>query len=271
VFHAKSFSDFQEVKAFYKNFPNLDRTFFSSMVTSHKASLQDSIRRLSIVAGREGAQLSWRIKDMDSLKDKILKRIKDAEETGNEYTLNELHDVLGFRMTLPFSSDLLKLKSPEDWAQVLNLPVDSIVEVEEKGTDRHVKKGRYYTAIHLAIRKPEGGRFELQVMSEAMAIWSSWDHSHVMKPTEIIANQARLNLYSKDWAQIIHDLTPLSSRSERATFLLATAAKFGLRHIDTSAKTFVIDLNNAIKRELSLNEDQGFSPTQLEALAKTLH
>jgi hypothetical protein len=268
--HSKYFSTLDEVKAFYKNLPGLDRTFFSSLIASQKASMYESISMLTSAASREGAHLSWRLKEMESLKDKILKRIQDLEKIGAAYTLDMLHDALGIRMTVPFSSDLLRIKTKEAWAQALNLPIELIVEVEEKGNNKDIMKGRYYTATHIAIRGSNGHTFELQVMSRAMEIWSDWDHPNVMKPKVIAFNQDRLKIYSVDWAQIIHDLTPFSSRQERASALLATAAKFGLRHTYTSAKAFIVDLNNAIKRELGLSVDQGFSPAQLDELARTL-
>ena len=268
IFHSKHFSNWDEVRSFYNALPPHDRTLLSSRISASKVSLPDYVARLLKLAQAEGGELSYGIKDMNSLKHKILDRIELNRKNNEDFTLDDLNDIARARITLPISSHLLKLTTKEDWAHVLGVSESMILSVDVKGGPRSIQKNNYYTAVHVALQGAGRQTFELQIMSKAMAIWHKWDHQHVYKSQAAQSGKNNFKLYSIDWAKIIHSLSGQPSSSQRRRTLESIAGNYGLPPF-SDALELVVNLDQAIKKELRMKAEDGFSQSELYDLANS--
>ena len=272
LFRTFYFKTWSQVEEFYKRVSDEERHFISTMIAQAQRSSVRAHAKLASVAKHEGAELTYRLKGLASLKEKIVDRIDHfPKETGREFSLMDLADVMGFRMVTSFSSKLLKLQTKSEWAQVLDLPESSILEIEFKGTEEHVLNGRFYTATHLKVRGEDRQVFELQVMTRAMEIWHKWDHPNVYKSHfgENPADVKNLKSYSAAWAKLIHDLTPYADRRARAQALSELAESYGLRFYSGFRET-IAALDQVFRARWSIDTGRGFSKDELRKLIEAL-
>lgn len=271
VFRAREFSTWEEVQSFYNSLPRHDRMVLSSRISASKISLPDYVARLLRVAQAAGGELSYGIKDLTSLKHKILDRIQSYQKNGYEFTLADLSDISRGRISLPFSSPLLSLTTAGEWAKALSIRESSIVGIDIKNGPESTRMNNYYTAVHLTIRGAGGQNFELQIMSKAMAVWHGWDHENVYKSKAAQNGQNNFKLYSIDWGRIIHRLANTASIEDRRERLQALATNYGIMPSSSNnQRSLVTSLDQAIKKELRLKSDEGFSSAELSQLADAL-
>ncbi len=275
AFYLKEFSTLVEAENFYRRLPNLNKHLLTDMirekkVLSKRIDLEKFMPALYKLAIEEKGQLFERVKELQSLKEKIADRINSFQQDGKTYRLSDVADTLGYRLTLPFSSRLLKFRSAAEWAQALKLPVSSILEVEIKGSEKDIQKGKYYSAVHLTVQSPQGETLEIQVMSKAMAVWHKWDHTNVYKARLSADEINSLKPYSRNWARLIYDVSQSPSRAERRTKLRAVAAELGAdEHEDFFS--LVLQIDKALRAQSGVPASKGFPVSQLQVLAEALH
>lgn len=182
-----------------------DKEFISDLLWRAHSKHAEIIEHFKPLAINNRAEFRTRVKDIQSLRRKIIDRSKSYQSASKVFSVEELNDLIGIRFTLPEGSPLLNLKGDAAFfAKELNLSLDQITEVEVKGGKEDQKKGKYYQAIHLAIRIDAETRLELQLMSKAMYLWHVWDHPTVYKSksTDVVYNE-KLKKYSQTWVRII--------------------------------------------------------------------
>jgi ppGpp synthetase/RelA/SpoT-type nucleotidyltranferase len=265
------FSTWSQVENFYRGISYSEKHFLTNLMTRAQMSLRRNYLHLDSIAKSEGVELRYRLKDLSSIKEKIVDRILNfPKEKGRGFKVQDLIDVMGFRLILPMNSPLLHLSGKAEWARVLKLPEGSIVDIRQKGSEEDTAKGRYYTAIHLEVRGADGQVFEIQVMSKAMAVWHKWDHPLVYKGREADPHYSSLEAYSAAWAKVIHDLTPFSERSARSLALAEIAASNGVLFYSGFSEV-VPALDRAFRERWSLTENQGLSQDEIQSLGRALN
>jgi ppGpp synthetase/RelA/SpoT-type nucleotidyltranferase len=255
VFRIKKFSEWKEVNDFYKKIPMSDRKILSRISVSRQTSFSSLLNTLISFSKSEKADLKYRFKEIDSLKEKIFDRVESFNRKGLDYTLSDLSDVVGFRITTSQNSRLLKLSSKKEWASVLGIAEGRIIEVEVKGSSADYQLGRFYTAVHLNILGSNGENFELQIMSKPMVLWHKWDHENVYKPK--VNDQKKLfklKQYSVAWAQFILGL------NQSDNFVI----------LDKSKKDSVLEFDSYLRKKNSLSSNEGFSREMLYELQQSL-
>ncbi len=206
---------------------------FEGVNTPEKQIAQDSlnkyvkqfggiVRYFRAVSKDKSAQLKARIKNIDSLRNKIIDRAKEYLSDGKVFHTDLLTDYIGLRMVFDQGADILKpLQNQEAYSKAelieyytKELGLSDTVKIKDvdlKGGADSVKKKRYYRAVHLTI---EFGRtpFELQLMSKSMAVWHMWDHPHVYKnPTTDAHYKDSLTVYSRFWVRMIRLLEDMQT------------------------------------------------------------
>lgn len=196
----------------------------SSAPEAHRKKIEDSlnevadhyqsiIEKLKAIAVYHRTQLQFRMKDPESIRNKIFDRAQSYQEQGRIFQIQDLHDIAGGRLIVDRGSPLYSMSnSKKHWAQLLKIPQNRIIEIEIKGNPEEQAKGKHYRAVHLIIAHESGVRFELQVLTKAIKHWHKWDHAHVYKNTTSDKQYLeRLKSYSVNWVQIIRLLEDLKS------------------------------------------------------------
>lgn len=204
-FEFKEARSWGEVESSLDKLDPQQKDFISDLLWQAHSTHTDVINHFKPLAIQNHAAFRTRVKDIASLRRKIIDRAKSYSEQNKVFKSEELNDIIGVRFTLPEGSELLNFNGDKYFfAKHLNLKPEHIVEVEVKGDQQDQKKGRFYRAIHLALRLDQGTRVEVQLMSKAMYLWHSWDHPVVYKSK--ITDQdykQRLKVYSQTWVRII--------------------------------------------------------------------
>lgn len=221
-FEHKIVNSWVEVTRLFEQVPTEHKERVRRLLWSAERKREQLIEHFKPLAEKYRAQFKVRIKDINSLRRKIL----DKAASGS-FSLDELNDLLGVRLVVPADSELVNYESAlreysrlnhlevqtealkekilkYHFADLFHLEKKSIIEVEIKGTHKEMEKGRYYRAIHLALRPDNETRVEVQIMTEGMQLWHSWDHPKVYKGK--IANveyKERLKKYSQSWVSMI--------------------------------------------------------------------
>jgi ppGpp synthetase/RelA/SpoT-type nucleotidyltranferase len=199
----------------------------SSVPEAHRKKIEDSlnevadhyqsiIEKLKAIAIAHHTQLQFRMKDPESIRNKIIDRAQSYQRQGRIFQLQDLHDIAGARLVVDRGSALYSMsQSKKHWAQLLKIPQNQILKIEIKGNSEDQAKGKYYRAVHLIIAHESGVRFELQVLTKAIKHWHRWDHGHVYKNTSSDkAYLEKLKNYSVSWVKIIRLLEDLKSNPE---------------------------------------------------------
>ncbi|NUM59139.1 MAG: hypothetical protein HUU56_10935 [Bdellovibrionaceae bacterium] len=221
-FEHKIVNSWGEVTRLFEQVPVEHRERVRKLLWFAEKKREQLIEHFKPIAEKYRAQFKVRIKDINSLRRKIL----DKSASGN-FSLNELNDLLGVRLVVPADSELVNYESvlrayselnnskvqtealtekilKDHFSKVFHLEKKSIIEVEIKGTLKEMEKGRYYRAIHLALRPDNETRVEVQIMTEGMQLWHSWDHPKVYKgKIADVEYKERLKKYSQSWVSII--------------------------------------------------------------------
>jgi ppGpp synthetase/RelA/SpoT-type nucleotidyltranferase len=179
---------------------------------------EDVIEKLKPIAIEYHAQFKFRLKDPNSLRNKIIERAKKyPEDFGRLFKISDLHDVVGARLIVKVGNPLHRFdESKEVWAKLLKIKPSQILEVEVKGKKEECQGGKCYRAVHLAIELSRGVRFELQIHSRAVSHWHGWDHKTVYKNPKLEGEAKKQHrAYSQAWIKTITLLEDI--RSGRAT------------------------------------------------------
>lgn len=179
---------------------------YLNQVASHYSKVVDALKPLAL---KHQALLKFRLKDQDSLRNKIKARAQEYPSSfGRLFHLSDLHDLIGARIIVQTGSPLHRFTDKaEFWAEKLNIQPEQILEVEIKGKEKDCQKGKCYRAAHLVIQLFEGVRFELQIHSKVMNYWHRWDHKNVYKNTQVTNDERnRLKQYSLAWVKTIRAL-----------------------------------------------------------------
>lgn len=224
-FEYKKIKSWADVVESFSDISSEKKDIIKNLLWHSENRHEDIVNHFKPIAVQYKAEFRTRIKNIDSLRRKIMDRAAAVAKENQHYELNELNDLIGIRFTLPQDSILLRFKTSssankeivereekEFFAKSLGLEPSQILEVEHKGEASDIAKGRYYRAIHLAIRPDNETRIELQLMSKAMYIWHSWDHPTVYKSKISDPEyKARLKKYSQTWVRLISSLEDLAA------------------------------------------------------------
>lgn len=194
-----------EVEKSLENLETEQKEFISDLLWRAHGKHSEVVEHFKPIAIQNRAELRTRVKDVHSLRRKIIDRSKSFQSASKVFSIEELNDLIGIRFTLPEGANLLNFKGDvEFFAKQLNLSTKQIVEVEIKGNSEDQKKGKFYRAIHLALRPDSETRVEVQLMSKAMYLWHSWDHPTVYKSKSADGvYREKLKKYSQAWVRII--------------------------------------------------------------------
>jgi ppGpp synthetase/RelA/SpoT-type nucleotidyltranferase len=167
---------------------------------------ENVIEKLKPIAIEHRAQFKFRLKDPDSLRNKIIERAKEFPESfGRLFKISDLHDVVGTRLIVKAGNPLHRFdESKNVWAKLLRIKPEQILEVEIKGKKEDCIRGKCYRAVHLAIELSRGVRFELQIQSRAVSHWHTWDHRTVYKNPKLSGDEKKqYREYSQAWMKTI--------------------------------------------------------------------
>lgn len=204
-FEYKQAQSWLEVERSLDKLEPQQKDFVTDLLWQAHGRHSDVIDHFKPLAIENRAEFRTRIKDIASLRRKIIDRAKSYQNRDQIFSPQNLNDIIGIRFTLPEGAELLNFKGDVDFfAKRLNLDPKQILEVEIKGGVEEQQKGRFYRAIHLAVQIDTNTRVELQLMSKAMYLWHSWDHPIVYKSkiTDDLYKD-KLKRYSQTWVRII--------------------------------------------------------------------
>lgn len=204
-FEYKQAQSWLEVERSLEKLEPQQKDFVTDLLWQAHGRHSDVIDHFKPVAIANRAEFRTRIKDIASLRRKIIDRAKSYQSRDRIFSTQDLNDIIGIRFTLPEGSELLNFKGDTAFfAKHLNLNPNQILEVEIKGGAEEQQKGRFYRAIHLTVQMDGNTRVEVQLMSKAMYLWHSWDHPIVYKSkmTDILYKE-KLKQYSQTWVRII--------------------------------------------------------------------
>jgi len=213
-FEYKLVSNWRQVEESFEGISFADRGFVKIKLDEYVKGFRNVAHYFSIVAKNHGAGLKTRIKDIHSLRNKIIDRAKAYLEMGKVFTFERLDDFIGVRLMLNPDSELLAQGDPESpevrrrFAKQLGFANSSAIEkIEFKGGSDDQAKERYYRATHITVRMPDGIPVEVQLMSKSTAIWHQWDHPKVYKATTTNPwDKSKLKYYSTFWIRIINTI-----------------------------------------------------------------
>lgn len=206
----------KELSEYLKIAPPHEKRLVRDLIERASRSFQEILKDFEKIAVQHGAKQSGRLKQESSLIKKIFDRFISYKSKALPYTLNQLNDLIGLRWALPQKNSLLKIDSAfndgryiqhskEDWAQMLGVRPSQILEIVYKGqTQEELQKGKFYRAVHLVLQVRLEVKVELQLKTELMSLWDSWEHDLIYKsPFENEDQKKRVRTYTQNWAQLI--------------------------------------------------------------------
>lgn len=178
------------------------------------------VKNFGKIADTFNAKQSARLKEKASLINKIFQRYTLYKNRGDNYSLKHINDLIGIRWTLPSKNNLLVVqpsansqpasgryiqRTPQEWAKVLGIRARNILEIVEKGqSPEELLAGKFYRATHLIIQYDFNLRIEIQIKTELMSLWDSWEHDLIYKPqTNDPIQLSKIKIYTQRWAQMI--------------------------------------------------------------------
>lgn len=203
------------VKKAFEDVASSEKQIVYSRLSSSTHEFQNVVRYFQAIAKTFKAKMKARIKDITSLRNKLINRAKTQAKQGKWLSFDQVDDFIGVRFVLDAKSTLLaplqtpELFTPESikefFAKHLKLDaVDMISSVELKGGAEDSANNKFYRAIHITLKFPEDTPVELQLMTESMAAWHSWDHPRVYKAKTKDPDYLRsLQIYSRFWVKMI--------------------------------------------------------------------
>lgn len=206
----------KELPEYLKNAPPHEKRIVRDLIERASRSFQEVLQEFEKLALHYGAKQSGRLKQEHSLIKKIFDRFISYKSKALPYTLNQLNDLIGIRWALPQTNPLLKLDSrfddgryiqhsKEDWAKMLGVRPSQILEIVYKGqTKEELKKGKFYRAVHIVLQVRLEAKVELQLKTQLMSLWDSWEHDLIYKsPFENEQQKKNVRTYTQRWAQLI--------------------------------------------------------------------
>jgi ppGpp synthetase/RelA/SpoT-type nucleotidyltranferase len=178
------------------------------------------VKNFGKIADAFNAKQSARLKEKSSLINKIFQRYTLYKNRGDNYSLKHINDLIGIRWTLPSKNNLLVVqpssgsqqasgryiqRSKQEWAKILGVRSRNILEIVEKGqSPEELLAGKFYRATHLIIQYDFNLRIEIQIKTELMSLWDSWEHDLIYKPqTNDPTQLSKIKIYTQRWAQMI--------------------------------------------------------------------
>ncbi|GEM_PF-3077707 len=245
AFEYKKVSNWQQVEESFDGVSIFYRHIATTKMDQYVSGFNDITHFFKAVARRQRATMKARIKDLTSLKNKIIDRARAYAAEGKAFTFERLDDFIGVRLMLNHDSKLLaKIKdlrteaTPELYAYFarelgFGEDVSAITKIDFKGDFPDIEKGKFYKAAHVTVRMPDGIPVEVQLMSKNTAIWHQWDHPTVYKSEHALGlEKKKLKLYSQFWIRLINTLEDLKSGSATADHVKALLREYGLTYRD---------------------------------------
>tara|TARA_B110001454_G_scaffold219136_1_gene250326 strand:+ start:62817 stop:63938 length:1122 start_codon:yes stop_codon:yes gene_type:complete len=234
-FEYKLVSDWKHVEESFEGININDRGFAKAKLDEYVKGFRNITRHFSTIARIYGASMKTRIKDIQSLRNKIIDRAKDYTLEGKIFTFERLDDFIGVRLMLEPDSELLVPGNPQSpdvrrrFRNQLGFGNDQAIEkIEFKGGIEDQQKERFYRAVHVTVRMPDGIPVEVQLMSKSTAIWHQWDHPKVYKAkTGNPGERAKLKYYSTFWIRLINTLEDNRGAFEQAHEIWALLELYG--------------------------------------------
>lgn len=261
----------KEVKALLKEKSPEMEAYVDELFEKAQDYYKDILKVLRPVAHQFGAKLEYRIKDAESLREKIIDRARAYHEQGKIFSPDDLYDLIGTRLIVPTNSHLLALgSSREVWAKYLNLKPEQIVDIEMKGRQEECAKGRCYRATHVAVLHESGVRWEIQVMSRNMNYWAKWDHPTVYKREGVLpVYRERLKLYSRFWVKLIRALEDNRILQKSSDKVESVLNELDIE-IDIHSRDWLTKLDLILQSKIGIRSEDGFliylGPTALSEL-----
>jgi len=123
---------------------------------------------------------------------------------GNK-TLEELHDVIGFRFTCQTVNDTLRMKQTLDDDETEFIITETVCYGMCPGHGKYRDTG--YRRIHLILLIRDGDKFtELQIGTPYTDMWTNWNHDFIYKGPAGIKNDADVRNYSLTTAEYFWQL-----------------------------------------------------------------
>lgn len=268
----KKLREWSEVVTAFSDVTAAERFVAQNKMIQYVEKVTTITRFFKNLARRKNASMSMRLKELESLRDKIIEKIKSGR-AGNFFEFDSIDDFLGFRFLVNRSSELLepsqiKLDLPQDqlasfYAEKLGIRTEDILDVGIKGNDAYEKRmKKFYRAVHLAVLV-EGVPVELQIMTRSMAQWHFWDHPRVYKAKSTDkAYVAQLKYYSEFWVRFIRtieDATPdQNGRGDINEFLgnygLRITKEFDMHNLESSLE----NIDAYMAEKLGVQENDRF-------------
>ena len=212
-------------KKFFKTYNNEDAFYQSGLSWNAIAEIEkdyrDKLPKLQLIAAEYVNKISiipevhsvrFRIKDVEHLLEKIIRKAVEYEETGIEFNKDtymvEITDVIGIRALYVFKSDYLPLHKSIITNYKRNFCEKPQVKLRE-GDDKKIYKGLKnvefqsdvdYRSIHYTVRHTDADGFMVPVEIQTRSIfeegWSEINHkllykkSHISAAEEIVLKQA---------------------------------------------------------------------------------
>lgn len=241
AFEYKKVSKWQQVEESFEGVSIFYRHIATAKMDQYVSGFNDITRFFKSVARSQRATMKARIKDITSLKNKIIDRARAYAAEGKAFTFERLDDFIGVRLMLNHNSKLLAtIKDPRVevtpemyvyFARELGFgdDVSAITKIDFKGDLSDIEKGKYYKAAHVTVRMPDGIPVEVQLMSKNTAIWHQWDHPTVYKSAHAFGlEKKKLKFYSQFWIRLINTLEDLKSGSSSADDVKALLKEYGI-------------------------------------------
>lgn len=241
AFEYKKVSKWQQVEDSFEGVSVFYRHIATTKMEQYVTGFKDVTRFFTDVARSQRATMKARLKDINSLKNKIIDRAKAYAADGKAFTFERLDDFIGVRLMLNHDSKLLVvIKDPiaqatpemyQYFARELGFGdnVDAIVKIEFKGDMADIENGKFYKAAHVTVRMPDGIPVEVQLMSKNTAIWHQWDHPKVYKSQHSLGiERKKLKFYSQFWIRLINSLEDLRGGNGDITQLSGLLREYGI-------------------------------------------
>lgn len=217
VFEYKKVKHWETVEELFNGVGLFERNLVEAKLGEYSKYFPAIEQHFFKAARSQDAQMTARIKDLRSLRNKIIDRARAYASRGQQFTFDQLDDFVGVRLILKSNSGILRrIRSDSEDTDIMRKyfakqlgfnSFNSIVKLDFKGTPGEYIRGKYYRAVYVTIRMPNGVPVEVQMMSENTAIWHRWDHSKVYKATDLGEAEAiRMNVYSRFWLRLINYL-----------------------------------------------------------------
>lgn len=275
AFEYKKVSKWEAVEDSFAETGIYERQVATAKLDEYVKGFKNITRHFAKVAQTQRATMKARIKDINSLRNKIIDRAKDYTAEGKVFTFERLDDFIGVRLMMEPDTILSRIIKNRDGADNVSFRryfakelgfdpnTDAISKVEFKGGAEDNAKGKFYRAAHVTVRMPDGIPVEVQLMSKNTAIWHEWDHPKVYKSGRTGAELMRLKKYSQLWIRLINTFEDIKVGIQPETSLPTLLSEFGFpvngsRPVIQRSNSWLLSLDTALARSLEISPEDRF-------------